>query len=99
MESQEEPSSVARLFHEFFAELAAVLEDKDQESCYKEMFRILDESRKGFLTCQDVRAILRSVQAQVDMSDQELDDVMDDIDKNKDGRVDFAEFYKFMLKE
>ncbi|KAK3777519.1 hypothetical protein RRG08_044809 [Elysia crispata] len=97
--SEEDPTSIARLFHEVFTELAAVLKDKDQESCYKEMFRILDDTRKGFLTCDDVRTILRSVQTQVQMSDQELDDVLDDIDKNKDGRVDFAEFYKFMLKE
>ncbi|GFO38184.1 calmodulin [Plakobranchus ocellatus] len=87
---EDDTASIASLFHEFFTQLANILKDKDQETCYKEMFRILDDTRKGFLTCEDVRTILRSIQTQVQMSDQELDDVLDDIDKNKDGKVDFS---------
>ncbi|GFR79260.1 troponin C, skeletal muscle [Elysia marginata] len=90
--------SIADVFREFFTELAAILKNEDQETCCKEMFRILDDTRKGFLWSEDVRTMLRAMQAQVHMSEQEMDDVLDDIDKNKDGRVDFSGMEVITLK-
>ncbi|CAG5126777.1 unnamed protein product [Candidula unifasciata] len=99
MEEHETPNANVDFFDEFFSQLSHILKDKDEETCYKEMFRILDDNRKGFIPNEDLRGILKTIQAKVQMSDQELDELIDDIDKNKDGKVDFSEFYKFMLKE
>jgi len=84
---------------EFRSNLADILGDKDEETCYKELFRILDDSKKGYITNEELKSLFVSIQSDVPMTDQEVDDLLDDIDKNKDGRVDFPEFYKFMLKE
>ncbi|KAK7003371.1 20 kDa calcium-binding protein-like isoform X1 [Biomphalaria glabrata] len=99
MEEHESPNANVDFFDEFFSQLSHILKDKDEETCYKEMFRILDDNRKGAIPCEDLRGILKRLQSQVQMTDQELDELIDDIDKNKDGKVDFSEFYKFMLKE
>lgn len=53
------------------------------------MFRILDDQRKGFIPNEDLRDILNKIKSQVEMTDQEVEEVIDYIDKNKDGRVDF----------
>ncbi|KAK0040401.1 20 kDa calcium-binding protein-like isoform X2 [Biomphalaria pfeifferi] len=97
--TDESPNANVDFFDEFFSQLSHILKDKDEETCYKEMFRILDDNRKGAIPCEDLRGILKRLQSQVQMTDQELDELIDDIDKNKDGKVDFSEFYKFMLKE
>ncbi|XP_025100362.1 calmodulin, striated muscle-like isoform X2 [Pomacea canaliculata] len=86
-------------FDEFFSQVSHLLHEKDEETCYKEMFRILDDQRKGFIPNEDLRDILNKIKSQVEMTDQEVEEVIDYIDKNKDGRVDFNEFYKFMVKE
>ncbi|XP_005095389.1 calmodulin [Aplysia californica] len=99
MEESEAPAANVDFFDEFFSQLSHILKDKDEETCYKEMFRILDDNRKGFIPNEELRSIFVSIQQQVQMSDQDVDELIDDIDKNKDGKVDFSEFYKFMLKE
>jgi len=98
MEESEAPQETD-FFDEFFSKLKDIIKDMDEEACYKEMFRMIDTVRKGFLTNEEFRGLLSSVQSQVQLTDPEIEEVMDDVDKNKDGKVDFSEFYKFMLKE
>ena len=54
------------------------------------MFRILDDQRKGFIPNDDMKGLLNNIKQQVQMTDQEVDEVIDYIDKNKDGKVDFS---------
>lgn len=86
-------------FDEFYSQVKHLLTDKDEETCYKEMFRILDDQRKGFIANEEMKLLLNKIKQQVQMTEQEVDEVIDYIDKNKDGRVDFTEFYKFMVKD
>lgn len=99
MEESEAPEVNNDFFDEFFNALKEILADKDEESCYKEMYRMLDTERKGFISNEDFRVLFGTMKTQLQLSDQEVEELMDDIDKNKDGKVDFLEFYKFMLKE
>jgi len=98
MEESEAPDQ-SDFVEEFFNKLKEILKDKDEETCYKEMFRILDKPRNGFMSNEELRGIFVSVQREVQMTDAEVEELIDDIDKNKDGKVDFSEFYKFMVKE
>ena len=77
-------------FDEFYSQVKHLLQDKDEETCYKEMFRILDDQRKGFIPNEEMKGLLNKIKQQVQMTDQEVDEVIDYIDKNKDGRVDFT---------
>ncbi|KAL8624253.1 hypothetical protein ACOMHN_027559 [Nucella lapillus] len=86
-------------FNEFYTQVKHLLADKDEETCYKEMFRVLDDQKKGFIPNEEMKGLLNTIKQQVQMTDQEVDEVIDYIDKNKDGKVDFSEFYKFMVKD
>ncbi|KAK7113427.1 uncharacterized protein [Littorina saxatilis] len=86
-------------FDAFYSQVKHLLVNTDEETCYKEMFRILDGEKKGFMLNEEMKNLLNKVKQQVQMTDQEVDEVIDFIDKNKDGRVDFTEFYKFMVKD
>nr|KAG5704137.1 hypothetical protein BaRGS_009667 [Batillaria attramentaria] len=77
-------------FDEFYSQVKDLLRDKDEETCYKEMFRILDDQRKGFINNEEMRTLLNKIKQAVEMTDQEVDEVIDYIDKNKDGKVDFT---------
>jgi|ERR1711962_187676 len=85
------------LFAEFIAKCPA-LKDKDEETCYKEIFRCFDSARKGFVSIEEFREYFVKVQGQVQMTDAEIDLLIKDIDKNDDKKVDFGEFWNFMLK-
>ena len=70
-----------------------LLQDKDEETCYKEMFRILDDQKKGFIDNEKLKGMFIKMKHDVQMSDEEVDEVVELIDKNKDGRVDFNGAY------
>jgi len=98
MEESEAPQQ-DDVFEEFLVAMKEILKDKDEEFCYKEMYRMLDTNRKGFISNDDFRHLFTSMQQQVGLTEQEVEEIMEDLDKNKDGKIDFSEFYKFMLKE
>jgi len=82
-------------FDEFYNSVKHLLSSTDEDTCYKEMFRILDDGKKGYMVNDELKSLLNAVKSQVQMTDEEVDGVVDFIDKNKDGRVDFTEFKNF----
>jgi len=84
-------------FAEFVAKCPA-LKDKDEETCYKEIFRCFDSARKGFVLIEEFREYFVKVQSEVGMTEAEMDLLIKDIDKNDDKKVDFGEFWAWMLK-
>jgi len=97
MEESEAPAT-NDVFEEFQAS-CPTLAGKEEDFCYKEIFRCFDEERKGYLTGDSMKAFFCKIQAQVQLTDEEIEMLIKDIDKNDDKKVDFAEFHKFMLKE
>jgi len=95
----EEPKVDDDCFDEFYNAVKHLLTTQDEDTCYKEMFRILDDGKKGYMVNDELKSLLNAVKAQVQLTDEEVDGVVDFIDKNKDGRVDFTEFKNFMLKD
>jgi len=99
MEANEAPAEPESdgCFEEFVAK-CPTLKDKDEDTCYKEIFRCFDSSRKGYVAIEEIRDFFLKVQAEVQMTDAEVELLMKDIDKNDDKKVDFGEFRNFMLK-
>jgi len=96
-EGEAPASNVDDVFEEFQASCPS-LAGKDEDFCYKEIFRCFDEDRKGFLTSEMMKAFFGKIQAQVQLTDEEIEMLIKDIDKNDDKKVDFGEFQKFMQK-
>lgn len=63
----------------------------------KEQFRLLDANGDGRLDPEELSALLRSGDA--NMTDEEMGSLFESIDKDQNGRIDFAEFVDFIFSE
>ncbi|XP_041363610.1 troponin C, slow skeletal and cardiac muscles-like [Gigantopelta aegis] len=77
--------------------MATGMIDIEEERTFKEIFRILDRKISGYIPCKDFQLILLAVKTEVGLTDDDIQEVLDDADKNKDGKITFNEFYKFMV--
>jgi len=72
-------------------------EDQD----YRELlsaFRVLDKAKTGEISTEDLRWILKGV-ADETTTDDDIDDMIRDTDRDGSGSVDFEEFYKLMMSD
>uniref|UniRef100_A0A0B6ZYS9 EF-hand domain-containing protein n=1 Tax=Arion vulgaris TaxID=1028688 RepID=A0A0B6ZYS9_9EUPU len=68
-------------------------EDEDEREI-KEAFRVLDKGNKGVIAVDDLRWILRSLGD--DLSDDEIEDMINETDTDGSGTVDYEEFRNLM---
>ncbi|KAH9519811.1 hypothetical protein Btru_070968 [Bulinus truncatus] len=68
-------------------------EDEDEREL-KEAFRVLDKSNKGVIAVEDLRWILRSLGD--DLTDDEIEDMIQETDTDGSGTVDYEEFRNLM---
>lgn len=61
----------------------------------KEIFRVLDKEKKGEVNVNEIRWILKSLGD--DMTEEDIDDMILDVDTDGSGWVDYEEFKKLML--
>jgi len=83
---------------EGFAELAAkFLVEEDEEALKNELreaFRIYDRECQGFITTDVLKEILRELDNK--LSDEDLDDIIEEVDEDGSGTLDFDEFLEMM---
>ncbi|KAF7659140.1 hypothetical protein LDENG_00002810 [Lucifuga dentata] len=61
---------------------------------YKKRFHKFDKESKGFITTLDVQRVLESINVQID--ENALHDILNEVDLNKNGQVEFDEFLQLM---
>ena len=66
----------------------------ESEEELMEMFKIFDRKGTGRISSGDIRIVLDEIDEPI--SQQELEDLMFNWDKNKDGFLDFSEFKEMM---
>jgi len=85
-------------FEEFCVLSARFLVDpEDEESMKKELreaFRIYDKAGNGYITDTALKEILRELDSK--LTDEELDGIIEEIDEDGSGTVDFDEFMEMM---
>jgi len=88
-------------FEEFAAMVANfVNDDEDKEALVEELreaFRLYDKEGNGYINVSDLRDILRALDDNV--SEEELDEMIAEIDTDGSGTVDFDEFMEMMSGE
>ncbi|RZF38194.1 hypothetical protein LSTR_LSTR005555 [Laodelphax striatellus] len=85
-----------------FCKLASrfIVEEEDMaaiEQELREAFRLYDKEGYGYITTDVLREIL--LELEPDMSDEDLDNMIDEIDADGSGTVDFEEFMEVMTGE
>merc|ERR1712168_954952 len=83
-----------------FCQLCAtfLVEDPDIETMKKELkdaFRIYDKEGQGFITTETLRGLIGELLAP--LTDEELEGIIDELDEDGSGSMDFDEFCEMMM--
>jgi len=82
-------------FEEFCTLLTKKMQADEDERELKEIFRVLDKEKKGEVNVSELRWILKSLGD--DLTEDDIDDMIADVDTDGSGLVDYEEFSKLML--
>ncbi|XP_048505842.1 neo-calmodulin isoform X2 [Athalia rosae] len=67
----------------------AATEDQEEKEL-RDAFRVFDKHNRGYITASDLRAVLQCLGE--DLSEEEIEDMIKEVDVDGDGRIDFYEF-------
>ena len=59
------------------------------------MFKIYDKNGDGFITCDEMKVLMHFFYGE-NFSDVEINEVIEEADKDGDGKVNFEEFKEFL---
>ncbi|KAK3611439.1 hypothetical protein CHS0354_027164 [Potamilus streckersoni] len=71
--------------------------EEDEERELREAFRVFDKTGCGYICASDVRAILQCMGE--DLSEEEIEEMIAEVDIDGDGRIDFNEFIACVCEE
>ncbi|CAH1997962.1 unnamed protein product [Acanthoscelides obtectus] len=63
---------------------------EEEEKELRDAFRVFDKHNRGYITASDLRAVLQCLGE--DLSEEEIEDMIKEVDVDGDGRIDFYEF-------
>merc|ERR1712038_1364549 len=87
-------------FPEFIQLAAKFLIEEDEEQMkweLREAFRIYDKHGNGYITTEVLKEILREIDGT--LSEYNLDQIIEEVDEDESGTVDFDEFMAMMTGE
>ncbi|XP_030760527.1 neo-calmodulin-like isoform X1 [Sitophilus oryzae] len=67
-----------------------LLSREEEEKELRDAFRVFDKHNRGYITSSDLRAVLQCLGE--DLSEEEIEDMIKEVDVDGDGRIDFYEF-------
>lgn len=83
-------------FDEFVSVMTGRLGDRDsREEIYK-VFRLFDEDNTGFITFRTLKKVCQELGET--LTDDELQEMIDEADRDNDNQISFEEFYRIMRK-
>jgi len=82
-------------FDEFCEIVRKKMQADEDERELKEIFRVLDKEKKGEVNTSELRWILKNLGD--DLTEDDIDDMIADVDTDGSGWVDYEEFAKLML--
>ncbi|ELU00393.1 hypothetical protein CAPTEDRAFT_170356 [Capitella teleta] len=84
-------------FEEFCTIVKKKMQEDEDERELKEIFRVLDKDKKGEVNVSELRWILKNLGD--DLTEEDIDDMIADVDTDGSGWVDYEEFAHLMLSE
>ncbi|XP_039435880.1 troponin C-like isoform X1 [Culex pipiens pallens] len=99
---EEDPDNTGKVNFDGFANIAAnfLIEEEDAEAMQqelKEAFRLYDREGNGYITTSTLKEILAALDDK--LSSEDLDGIIQEIDTDGSGTVDFDEFMEMMTGE
>ncbi|XP_066286717.1 calmodulin-like isoform X1 [Branchiostoma lanceolatum] len=81
-------------FPEFLMVMARKQREQDNEKEIREAFRVFDKDGNGFITASELRVVMANLGEK--LSDEELEEMIDEADIDGDGHINYDEFYLMM---
>uniref|UniRef100_A0ACD6A927 Uncharacterized protein n=1 Tax=Avena sativa TaxID=4498 RepID=A0ACD6A927_AVESA len=81
-------------FQEFLNLIARKIKDGDDDEELKEAFEVLDKDQNGFISPVELRAVMISLGEK--MTDEEVEQMINEADTDGDGQVNYDEFVLMM---
>ena len=82
-------------FSQFLTMMARKIKDVDSEEGIKEAFSVFDKEGNGFIRAAELRQIMTSLGEK--LSDEEVDEIINEADLDGDGQVNYEDFVKMMV--
>ena len=87
-------------FDEFCVLMARMLNEVDTEEEIREAFRCFDKNAQGSIPEQELRQVLKYIMTidslELDLTDEEIEEVIKYADADSDGLINFNEFMTIM---
>ncbi|CAH1801598.1 unnamed protein product [Owenia fusiformis] len=86
-------------FVQLMANMGSISEDaeEDEEEELRQAFMVFDRQGCGYIGASDLRAVLQNIGE--DLTEEEIDEMIAEVDIDGDGRIDFEEFIACMCEE
>ncbi|KAK3317204.1 hypothetical protein B0T22DRAFT_164704 [Podospora appendiculata] len=81
-------------FDEFLGLMSMAVKETDSEQELLNAFKVFDQDGSGTISTEELRNVLRSLGE--NLTDAELDEMIQMADKNGDGHIDYQEFAQIM---
>merc|ERR1719245_876111 len=83
-------------FNEFLEMMTQKMSEKDSKEEILKAFRLFDDDETGFITLKNLRRVAKDIGE--NMSDEELQEMIDEADRDGDGQISEDEFLRIMQK-
>merc|ERR1719245_275763 len=83
-------------FSEFLEMMTTKMSEKDSREEILKAFRLFDDDETGFITLKNLRRVSKEIGE--NMTDEELQEMIDEADRDGDGQVSEEEFLRIMKK-
>merc|ERR1711994_879895 len=83
-------------FNEFLEMMTTKMSEKDSREEILKAFRLFDDDETGFITLKNLRRVAKEIGE--NMTDEELQEMIDEADRDGDGQVSEEEFLRIMKK-
>merc|ERR1719245_774840 len=83
-------------FNEFLEMMTQKMSEKDSKEEILKAFRLFDDDETGFITLKNLRRVAKDIGE--NMSDEELQEMIDEADRDGDGQINEDEFLRIMQK-
>ena len=84
-------------FPEFLNMMTARLSEKDSKADIEKVYKLFEETDSGHITLKSLKAVAKELGEE--MSDQELNEILERADLDRNGKVELDDFYNIMVKK
>eukprot|EP00955_Chlamydomonas_euryale_P060389 357708-Chlamydomonas_euryale.AAC.6 len=79
-------------FEEFLQMMTAKMGERDSREEIMKAFKLFDDDNTGFITLKNLKRVAKELGE--NLTDEELQEMIDEADRNGDGHIDEDEFYR-----